>query len=201
MSILTKHNKMMNYKHNHNSSQLDENLEYQDLKRLVHPQLHIDEYKSKMGDDQDVCVLSFLVTSKEPSMDLVSFIEKGYDWILDADVSSGEKEDGKYLVFVETDRNDSLPENVFQLVEDILNLTAQNIDEWTVRWYKKTKQLPLTIETIREIVPLTADDYIARTEKIDDKIDQLKLAAGINVDTTAPKNDLTENMRILAGIK
>lgn len=192
---------MTNYKHNHNSSQLDENLEYQDLKRLVHPQLHIDEYKSKMGDDQDVCVLSFMVTSKEPSVDLVSFIEKGYDWILDADVSSGEKEEGKYLVFVETDRNKDLPENIYQLVEDILNLTGQEMGDWTVRWYKKTKQLPLTVDTIREIVPLSPKDYLSRTEKVDDKIDQLKLAAGINVDTTAPKNELTENMRVLAGLK
>ena len=28
-----------------------------DLKRLVHDELHIDEYKSKMGDDADVCVI------------------------------------------------------------------------------------------------------------------------------------------------
>ena len=62
-----------------------------DLNRLVHNELHIDEYKSKMGTDEDVCVISFKVSGKEPGADLVSFIEKGYDFVLDADVSSGEK--------------------------------------------------------------------------------------------------------------
>ena len=73
------------------NNQLNENLEEGDLKRLVHDELHIDEYKSKMGDDADVCVISFKVAGKEPAIDLVSFIEKGYDWVLDADGSSGEK--------------------------------------------------------------------------------------------------------------
>jgi hypothetical protein len=40
-----------------------------------------------MGTDADVCVISFKVAGKEPSADLVSFIEKGYDFVLDADVS------------------------------------------------------------------------------------------------------------------
>ena len=38
---------------------LNEGLEQHDLKRLVHPELHVDEYKSKMGKDEDIVVLSF----------------------------------------------------------------------------------------------------------------------------------------------
>jgi hypothetical protein len=34
-------------------------------------------------------------------MDLVEFIEKGYKFILDADMSAGEENDGQYQVFVE----------------------------------------------------------------------------------------------------
>jgi len=79
-----------NNQHNHSFKLLRENLEMGDLARLVHNELHIDEYKSKMGTDADVCVISFKVAGKEPSADLVSFIEKGYDFVLDADVSSGE---------------------------------------------------------------------------------------------------------------
>ena len=37
-------------------SNLFEGLEQGDLKRLVHPELHIDEFKSKLGDDCDVVV-------------------------------------------------------------------------------------------------------------------------------------------------
>ena len=113
----------------HNSKLLRENLEQGDLKRLVHNELHIDEYKSKMGDDADVCVLSFKVSGKEPSMDLVNFLEKGYEFILDADVSSGEKEGGDYLVFVELDRTPELPDQLEQMMKDIMKLTDQDIDE------------------------------------------------------------------------
>lgn len=83
---------------------LNEGLEKNNLKRLVHPELHIDEYKSKLGKDEDVVVISFKITGREPAEDLVNFIEKGYDWVIDADVSSGEMSDGDYVVFVECDR-------------------------------------------------------------------------------------------------
>ena len=75
---------------------INEGLEQNDLKRLILPELHIDEYKSKMGKDEDVIVLSFKVSGREPAEDLVNFIEKGYEWILDADVSAGEMDDGDF---------------------------------------------------------------------------------------------------------
>ena len=81
-------------------NQLFEGLEKGDLARLIHPELHVDEFQSKLGDDADVIVLSFKVNTKEPAGDLMAFIEKGYDWILDSDVSSGEMDDGSYIVFV-----------------------------------------------------------------------------------------------------
>jgi len=68
---------------------LRESLEHGDLKRLVHDELHVDEFKSKLGDDHDVVVVSFKVAGKEPANDIVSFVEKGYEWVIDADVSSG----------------------------------------------------------------------------------------------------------------
>ena len=181
--------------------QLNENLELGDLKRLVHNELHIDEYKSKMGDDAAVCVISFKVSGKEPSQDLVSFIEKGYDWVLDADVSSGEKEGGDYLVFVEADRRSSLPEDIVQLIDDICNLTEQSMDEWRVRYYKSATEHPLTVEALAEIVPTSPEEYRKLNDKETKELDALKSAAGLNVDTVAPDNDLTESLRVMAGIK
>jgi hypothetical protein len=119
-----------------------------DLNRLVHNELHIDEYKSKMGTDADVCVVSFKVAGKEPSADLVSFIEKGYDFVLDADVSSGEKEGGDYLVFVELERSEELPEQILEIMEDLMNLTEQKIEDWRVRYYKSTTDNELTQESL-----------------------------------------------------
>jgi hypothetical protein len=195
---------------NHNFKLLRENLEMGDLNRLVHNELHVDEYKSKMGTDADVCVVSFKVSGKEPSADLVSFIEKGYDFVLDADVSSGEKEGGDYLVFVELERTDKLPEQILEIMEDIMNLTEQKIEEWRVRYYRSTTDNELTQESLANIIPLTPEEYSNKYDKevdstepedITKDLDAMKAVAGVPVTTTAPKNEYTESLRIAAGLK
>jgi hypothetical protein len=198
---------------NHNSKLLRENLEMGDLKRLVHNELHIDEYKSKMGTDADVCVVSFKVAGKEPSADLVSFIEKGYNFVLDADVSSGEKEGGDYLVFVELERSEKLPEQIIEIMDDIMNLTEQNLEDWRVRYYKSVTDHELTKESLSNIIPLTPEEYSIKYDKEDEEVDStepeditkdldaMKTAAGVPVTTTAPVNDFTESLRVAAGIK
>ena len=192
-------------------NQLNENLEHGDLKRLVHPELHIDEYKSKMGDDADVCVISFKVSGKEPSADLVSFVEKGYEYVLDADVSSGEKEGGDYLVFVELERGHDLPAQIIKIMEDLMNLTEQDLADWRVRYHKSQKDHDLTLESLKEIIPMTPEAYSRKYDEEEDSnelsdkeradLDRMKATAGVKVDTKAPKNEYTESLRIAAGLK
>jgi hypothetical protein len=178
---------------------LRENVEQGDLKRLVHNSLHIDEYKSKMGADEDIIVLSFKVRGKHPSNDLINFFEKGYDWVLDADVSAGEREDGDYLVFVELERKETASDNILKLIQDLINLTEQQISDWNFTYYKDTTKHSLSKENIEQIVPLSKQDYIDRYDQ--KEIDQLKTAAGVDVTTKAPVNDFTESLRIAAGLK
>jgi len=178
---------------------LRENVEQGDLKRLVHNSLHIDEYKSKMGSDEDIVVLSFKVKGKNPSNDLVNFFEKGYDWVLDADVSAGEREDGDYLVFVEIARNEDTAKNIVKLLEDLMNLTEQKEDEWNFTYYKSLDKHPVTIENLEAVVPLSKEEYLRQTDNRE--IDQLKIAAGVDVTTKAPVNDFTESLRVAAGLK
>ena len=186
---------------NHNSNLLAENLETGDLKRLIHNELHIDEYKSKMGDDADVCVLSFKVSGKEPSNDLVNFIEKGYDYVLDADVSSGEKEGGDYLVFVELDRTPELPTQIIRIMEDVMNLTDQELSDWRFQYRKSDKNHDLVEEELQKIIPLTPEDYDRKYEREQEELDAMKAAAGVEVTTKAPKNEYTESLRVAAGLK
>jgi len=204
---------MSNNQPNHSSKLLRENLEMGDLSRLVHNELHIDEYKSKMGTDEDVCVVSFKVAGKEPSADLVSFIEKGYGFVLDADVSSGEKEGGDYLVFVELERSEKLPEQIMSIINDLMNLTKQKIEDWRVRYYKSTSDNDLSEEVLADIIPLTSEEYDAKYGEEDEEVDTvepeditkdldaMKSAAGLNIDTVAPKNEYTESLRVAAGLK
>lgn len=178
---------------------LSEGLEKNDLARLVHPELHIDEFKSKLGRDEDVCVVSFKVDGKEPALDLVNFIEKGYDWVIDADVSSGEMNDGDYIVFVETERNPKLPENIMEMMDDVMNVTDQNLGEWRVRYRNLKQEHELNVETLTKLIPLTSKEYLEVYGK--SEIDKLKAASGVKVKTKAPNNELTESLRIAAGIR
>lgn len=177
---------------------LFEGLEKNDLARLIHPELHVDEFKSKLGDDADIVVLSFKVDSKEPANDLVAFIEKGYDWVVDADVSSGEMDDGSYIVFVELDRKPELAENIMALMTDLMNLTDQELNDWRVRYYKSHREQTLSQESLSELIPDTPEKY--QSQYGQEAIDKLKTAAGVDVDTKAPKNEFTESLRNLAGI-
>jgi hypothetical protein len=186
----------MSYNSKHNN--LVEGLEKNDLSRLVHPELHIDEFKSKLGDDADVVVLSFKLSTKEPAMDLMSFIEKGYTWVLDADTSSGEMDDGSYIVFVELDRNDESAENIMDLMTDLMNLTGQKVEDWRVRYYKSHKETYLSLESLQELIPTSAEQYEKQYGPGD--IDAMKTAAGLPVSTKAPKNEYTESLRSMAGI-
>jgi hypothetical protein len=190
-------------------TRLFEGLEAGDLKRLVHSELHVDEFKSKLGDDQDVVVVSFKVSGKEPAQDLVNFIEKGYEWVIDADVSSGEMDDGDYIVFIECDRDRQIAQRIFEMLTDIMNATEHTAKDWRVRYHSDRTDHELSVESLRSLIPSTPEEYNKRfgnneedTEKQhSNDLDKLKTAAGVKVDTKAPKNDFTESLRIAAGLR
>ena len=75
-------------------------LRQNDLEFTVDNIFEIDSFKSKMGDDKDIVTLSFSVKGEQPAKDLVNFIETGYTYVLDADKTSGEQADGKYLSLI-----------------------------------------------------------------------------------------------------
>lgn len=182
---------------NHNSQQFNEGLEYGDLKRLIHTEVHVDEFKSKMGDDSDIVVVSFKVADKEPALDLVNFVEKGYDWVLDADVSSGELSDGEYLVFIEAERTPEVAERIDELLDDILNLTEQDISEWRFQ-YQKGKQVPYTLDALA-VIPTSPEEYNSKYGQ--EEIASMQESARVPMNRTAPINDFTESLRIAAGLK
>ena len=177
---------------------LNEGLEKNDLARLVHTEMHIDEFKSKLGRDEDVVVVSFKVAGKEPATDLVNFIEKGYDWVIDADVSSGEMDDGDYIVFIECERNSDIAKNIIIMMEDVINLTGQKLEQWRVRYYHSNKDNELSIASLEKLIPKTPAEYDRKFGK--DDIEDMKAAAGVKSNKKAPKNEYTESLRIAAGL-
>lgn len=186
--------------HRQPRQQFNEGLEKGDLARLVHNEMHVDEYKSKMGNDEEMVVVSFKVGGKDPAIDLVNFIEKGYDWVIDADTSAGEMEDGDYIVFVEMERTPRVPGQIMEMLNDLVGLTENEVSGWRVRYHKNNMEQECTEDTLRSLIPGTPKEYLETVSRDKEALDKLKAASGVKVDTKAPKNDFTESLRIAAGI-
>jgi hypothetical protein len=154
-----------------------------------------------MGSDEEIVVISLNVQGKEPALDLVNFAEKSYEWVVDADVSSGEVFDGSYIVFIEIEREPTVAEHLIEMFTDLENLTEHKVEDWTVDYFKPRKSIKLELESLRATIPGTPAEYRNIVRKQKDDIDKLKTASGINVNTTAPKNEFTENIRTLAGLR
>ena len=140
---------------------LCEGLKSEDLKDLVKSVFEVDSYKSKMGEDENVVVLAFEVTGHQPAIDFADFIEKGYDFVLDADVSQGEDENGRYKVFVEIERSRKIGRQISEMMYGLSELTG--CEDWKFRYYKDFRSKPL-----HEIgnIPSSSEDYQAQMGEI-----------------------------------
>jgi hypothetical protein len=140
-----------------NNHQLNEGLRTHDLEKMIYPMFEVDTYSSKMGEDRDVCVLSFTAKDRGPARDMMEFVEKGYGFVLDADISAGENEQGEYTVFVELKRNPRLAEQIKDLTYGIERLTG--ISEWKFKYHKQSEIHVATTESLSSAIPSTPTSY------------------------------------------
>ena len=138
-------------------------LQAKDLRSLVYDIFEIDSFKSKLGEDKDIVVLSFSVKSQEPANDLMNFLEKGYPFVLDADVTSGEQPDGTYKVFVEMERGRDIPQQITEIVDGVKKLA--DLDELKFRYYKSFDSMNANEQNISETVPLDVEGYEIRVNE------------------------------------
>jgi hypothetical protein len=142
---------------------LTESLRAGDLRDLVKKIFEIDSYKSKIGKDEDVVVLSFTVDQEEAAKDLENFFEMGYSFILDADVSPGETDDGTYKVYVELERTRHAADQIFELIEGVEKLT--DLSDMRFRYFKSFKSQDATLENLKTAVPTDKETYNVATER------------------------------------
>lgn len=139
------------------NQQLKEGLRALDLEQMIESVFEIDTFRSKMGEDPDVCVLTFKVKDRAPAKDLMEYIEKGFNFVLDADTSSGENNNGEYYVFVEIQRSARLPRQVKDITDSVERLTG--IKEWGFKFHKSSEIKELNEDNLKSNVPLTPNDY------------------------------------------
>ena len=186
--------------HNNNSNpplQLSESLGFKDLDGLLKPTIHVDEFSSKMGDDDDIIVISFFVRNQQAAKDLMMWFEKGYDFVLDADCSPGEIRPGRYLVYVEIRRRSTAGGNVEQLLDDLNTLTEfEDSTAWTMHY--RDREIPFSRDTFDKTVPLTPRAYRERYEK---DLNEVRAAAGLPVIAVYDKKDRAlQTIQSAAGI-
>jgi len=175
---------MPNYQH---KKILAEGLRSGDLKDYVNDIFTIDQYKSKMGEDRDIVVLGFRVKEKYPAMDLVEFIEKGYKFILDADMSAGEEHDGQYQVFVEMERTPNIPGQLRELLTGVGQLCG--CYDWRFRYQKAPTSIEFDEKSVMEHVPTTPQEYEGKileikTTDVKDFFDQGATDVTLEADNT-----------------
>jgi hypothetical protein len=81
----------------------------------------------------------------------------GYNFILDADVTPGELDNGTYKVFIEIQRSKKIGEQVMELLDGVKKLTGH--DDFRFRYYKSFKSLPADQITLAETIPLDSNAY------------------------------------------
>ena len=191
---------MMNRQKMHNNnfnSLLSEGLGFKDLEGLMKPTIHVDEFSSKMGDDDDIIVLSFFLRDPNAAKDLMSWFEKGYDFVLDADRSPGEIKPNRYLVYVEIRRRSTAGGNVEQMLDDLNTLTEfEDSSAWTMHY--KGKEIPFSRDAFDSAVPLSPKAYRERYEK---DLNEVRVAAGLPVIANYDKKDRAlQSIQSAAGI-
>ena len=149
---------------NQQYQQLNEGLRPMDLKEMVHSVFEVDTYSSKMGEDSDVCVLSFRVKDRAPAKDMMEFIERGFHFVLDSDVSSGENNNGEYFVFVELERSSKLAEQIKDITDGVNKLTG--IKEWKFKYHKGSNIYEVSEDVLAKEIPKSAEEYKGRLTRV-----------------------------------
>lgn len=142
---------------------INESLRSDDLRHFVKKVFEIDSFKSKIGDDEDILVLSFTVDHEEPAKDLEHFVEMGYDFVLDADTSPGETDDGTYKVYVELERGRHAPEQIREILDGLEKVTG--ITDFRFRYFKSFRSQEATLDNLVASIPTDKSSYNATVER------------------------------------
>jgi hypothetical protein len=189
-------NKHYNNPFNPSKPLIFEGLEYKDMEGLLKPTIHVDEFAAKMGDDEDIIVISFFVRDLQAAKDLMAWFEKGYDFVLDADRSPGEIKPNRYLVYLEMRRRSTAPQNVNRLLEDLASLTEFEPNDW--RLHYNDQAVDWSEQAFADLVPLTPDAYKKANES---DLNEMRVAAGIAPKTVyEPKSDVRA-LQSMAGLR
>lgn len=149
-------------------TKLDETLRQNDLEHLVSPYVSVDQYTSKISEDN--ITIAFFCSEREVAADLSDFLEKMYFVeIRDIEISDSLTEDNKYILYVEFDRNQQFPKILIDVLDSINLLINKKVEDWDFVSFNMDKKMQVSIENLKKNVrlsPLTVDVKIKHKDDI-----------------------------------
>jgi hypothetical protein len=91
--------------------------------------------------------------------------------VLDASVSEGELEPGKWVVFVEMKRRTNVPEKIMKILEDLQTLTDREASDYQIKVEKK-KYAP-DLEVLKKVIITNPKEYVETKEQDKEKEKEL----------------------------
>ena len=175
---------------------INEGLDYHDLVGQLDPVITVDEYAAHMGKDSEIVTVAFIVHSEAAGNDLADWFERGYDYVLDAEVSDGEVSPGRYLVFVEMNRRSTVPARILELLADLETLTSIPVKDWTVQVNDEEYEPDENI--LKQVIVISPHAYREEeeTEEAEEKMNEMRERAGIQ-----PKNIFKEQDKEIKAFK
>ena len=145
---------MPQMKHNNN---LSESLFEDDLKWLVDDSILIDMHKTKLGANKDYIVLAIIVNDRTPAHDLATFIENSVYDFEDVEVSSATDTKGRYLIYVELNRDPGAFKTINGILNDTKKLTG--IEDWKFKGMGMNTSIPFDEESFTANIITNALEY------------------------------------------
>lgn len=176
---------------------LAEGLDYHDLEGQIEPKITVDEYSAKMGKDSDIVTVTFTVKSELAGKDLVDWLERGYDYVLDASVSQGEIVPGRYLLFVEMNRRTTVPERIVELLTDLKTLTNLKVSDWTV--VVDDEEYEADEDVLKQVIILSPHDYRVDEER-EEELNEYREIAGLATKRIYEEDSYIKNIKSMAGM-
>ena len=176
---------------------INEGLDYHDFKGQISPVVTVDEYAAKMGEDSDVVTVAFKMNSKLAAEDLVSWLERGYEYILDAAVSDGQITPGKYLVFAEMNRRTTVPEKIIEILEDLKTLTDLSLEDYTIVVNDQEHKADTAV--LKQAIILSPLEYRNKKEK-EEELNEMRDIAGIAAKPIHANDTYIKNLKAMAGM-
>ncbi len=153
-------------------------VKFNEMANLVNPTISIDQYKPKIGEASETVVVAFEVDQEGAASDLSNLIETDIVESLDCDVSQGPNNNGKYLVFVEFDRDKNLNNNIMEIIKTVSGATS--INEWSYEYYKGDSAMELNEDNLSQTVLDNQQEYVLKySQPKNEELDPIKTLSGI----------------------